>query len=93
MTGWGDLQGDAAAILSVVVTANQAGFFTALAEFDDGMVPEAEPFGYVRYGRLREVGGSGDVEQELVLLGMKAVVSGTGFAEMEELTEGVSELG
>jgi hypothetical protein len=33
------------------------------------------------------------VEQELVLLGMEAGFGGAAFAEVEELAEGVAELG
>jgi hypothetical protein len=54
---------------------------------------EAEPFCYVGYRGLLSVRGSGDVEQELVLLRVEAGFGGAAFAEVEELAEGVAELG
>jgi hypothetical protein len=72
---------------------DEPGFFAALAEFDDAVMAEAQPLGYIRYRRLFGVGCSGDVEQELVLLGMEAGVGGAAFAEVEKLAEGVAELG
>jgi hypothetical protein len=89
----GDVQGDAAAIRCVVLAVDQPSFFTALAEFDDSVMSQAQAFRYVRYRRLRAVRSSSDVEQELVLLRVKARVCGTGFAEMEKLSQGVAELG
>jgi hypothetical protein len=89
----GDVQGNAAAVGRVVLAMDQPGFFTALAEFDDSVMPQAEPLGYVGDRRLRAVGSSGDVEQELMLLGVETGVRGTGFAEVEKLPQGVAELG
>jgi hypothetical protein len=89
----GDVESDTAAVGGVVLAMDQPDFFTALAEFDDCVMPQAEPFRSVGDRRLRAVGSSGDVEQELVLLGMETSVCGTGFAEMEKLPQGVAELG
>lgn len=52
---------------------------------------QAEAFGEVGDGRFCAVGGSGDVEQELVLLGLKAGLGGAEFAEVKELAECVAE--
>jgi hypothetical protein len=72
---------------------DEPGLFAALAEFNDAVMAQAEPLGYVGDCGLLAVGGSGDVEQELMLLGMEAGVGGAAFAEVEELAEGVAELG
>jgi hypothetical protein len=88
-----DLQDDAAAVGGVLLAADQAGFFAALAEFDDAVMAKAQPFGYVGHGCFGVVWGSGYVEQELVLLGVETGFGGTALAELEELAEGVAELG
>jgi len=88
-----DLKDDTAAIGFVLLALDQPRLLAALAEFDDAVMAQPEPLGYVRYGCFDAVRGSGDVQQELVLLGMEACFGGAGLAEMEKLAQGVAELG
>jgi hypothetical protein len=56
-------------------------------------VAEAEAGGGVGDGGGDAVGGAGDLEQELMLLGGEVALGGGGFAELQEGAELVAELG
>ncbi len=85
-----EMQEDDAAVLAVGA-AEEAGLFAALAELDDGVVAEAEAVGEVADGG--RLGRAGDLEEELVLLRMKAGAAGGVFTEVEEEAELVAEVG
>ena len=91
--GGRELQQDAAAVGWVVDTGEQASLFAALGELDDAVMAQAEADGGVGDGGCDAVGGSGDLQQELMLLGGEIALGGGGLAELQEGAELVAELG
>ena len=84
---------DAAAVGGVFGAAQEALMLGAVGELDDAVVAQAEALGGVGDGGWGAVGGAGDLEEQLVLLGMEADGDGGGFAEMEEAAELEAEVG
>jgi hypothetical protein len=52
---------------------------------------QAKPVGDVGDGGFHAVGGPGNLEQKLMLLGLQAGLSGGLFAEVQEAAESVAE--
>jgi hypothetical protein len=70
---------------------DEAGFLAAVDELDDAVVAQGEALREEGDGgRLR---GTGDLEQELMLLGGETDVGRGLLAEVEEAAEGVAEVG
>jgi hypothetical protein len=88
-----ELQQDAAAVSGVVDAGEQASLFAALGELDDAVMAKAEADGGVGDGGGDAVGGSGDLQQELMLLGWEIALGGGCLAELQEGAELVAELG
>jgi hypothetical protein len=72
---------------------DKAGIGAALAEFDDAVMAEAETFGDPGDGGFDAVWRTGDLQHELMLLGLEACFVGGLFAEEEEFAQGVTEFG
>jgi len=72
VAGGGEPEQDAAAVFGVGRAGEQASGLAALGELDDAVMAEAEAFGDIGDGGEGVGGGSGDLEEELVLLGGKA---------------------
>ena len=89
----GDGEDDAAAVVGVFGAEQKAFGYGAVDELDDGVVPEAEALGGVGDGGERAGGRSGDLEQELMLLGVKIDFVCGLLAEVGEGAEVVAELG
>jgi len=70
---------------------DEASLGAALAEFNDAVMAEAETLGNPGDGGLDALRGSGDLEHELMLLGLKVGLKSGLFAEIEELTKGIAE--
>jgi hypothetical protein len=88
-----ELQYDSAPIRCVVLSAKQAGLFTSLAELNHAVVPQAEPFGGVGDRGFGAVGRSGDLQQQLVLLGVQACLFGALLAKQQKLPERIAKRG
>ena len=93
VAGGGEMEDDAAAVDGIAGAAEEAGFFAALTELDGGVMAEAEAFGDVGDGYEGGVGGAGDLQQKLMLLGLEASLGGALLAEVEEFAEFVAEVG
>ena len=89
----GEAKENAAAVGGVRGAAQEALVLGAVRELDDAVVAKAEALGGVGNGGRGAVGGTGDLEQELMLLGMEADGGGGGFAEVEEAAELEAEVG
>ncbi len=89
----GDGEDDAAAVVGVFGADEEAFCDGAVDQLDDGVVAEAEALGGVGDGGERAVGCSGDLQQELMLLGMQIDFVGGLLAEVGEGAEVVAELG
>jgi hypothetical protein len=89
----GDAEENAAAVCGVVGAEEEALGDGAIDELDDGVVAEAQALGGVGDGGEGARGGSCDLEEELVLLGVELELLGGLLAELEEGSELVAELG
>jgi len=76
-----------------VCATDQACFLASFAEFNHAMVSQTQSLRSIRYRRFNIVRSTGDVQQELMLLGMETSVYGASFAEVEELPKRIAELG
>jgi hypothetical protein len=83
----GHLQLDAPAIVQILIAMDESRFFTALAQFDNGVVSKPQPLRCLHFIR-----SSCDLQQQLVLLRVETCLGGATFAKLEELTELIPEL-
>jgi hypothetical protein len=88
----GHLQLDAAAIVQILSTMDESGFFAALAQLNNGMMSKPQSFGGVGHRCLRFIRSSCELQQQLVLLWMEACLRGATLAKLEELTKLIPEL-
>lgn len=82
----GHLKLDAPAIVQVLITMDESGFFTALAQLDNGMVTKSKTLRGVGHRCLYFIRSSGQVQQQLVLLRVEARLHGATLAKLEEST-------
>jgi hypothetical protein len=87
-----DGEEDAAAVERVFAAGEEAFGDGAVGELDYGVVAEAEALGGVGDGEDCVCGGAGDLQEELVLLGMQIDLLGGLLAEVEEGSELVAKV-
>ena len=91
VAGAGELKNYVAMVGVGLQALDEAGLGTALAELHDAVVAESKAVGDIGDGGVHAIGCTGDLQQELVLLGLKAGLRSGLFAEGEEFTERVAE--
>ncbi len=82
----GHLELDAPAIVQVLIAMDEPRFFTALAQFDNGVVSKPQLLRGVGHGCLHFIRSSRELQQQLVLLRVEACLGGTTFTKLEEST-------
>ena len=80
----GEVQKRAPAVLSVGFAGQETFADGAIHQLDRAVVAQAKPFGCVGDGDGCALRGAGDLEKELVLLGVQADLESGRFAELDE---------
>ncbi len=81
---WGEVQKRAPAVLSVGLAHQEILADGAIHQLNGAVVAQAEPFGRVGDGDGGALRDTGDLEKELVLLGVQADLDGGRFAELDK---------
>lgn len=89
----GEREQNLAAIAGIDRALEQAGVLAAMAELDNAVVTQAKPLRDVRDGDELAGWGAGDLEEKLMLLGLKAGADGSGFAELQETAQLTANVG
>jgi len=84
---------DAAAIDGVVRAPDQPGFFAADTELDHAVMAKTEALSYISNGWGYAFRRSGNLQKQLMLLGMKANLYRSLFAELQKAAQGIAEIG
>jgi hypothetical protein len=86
-------QKDAAAVRAILPAEYQARLLASIAEFHDGIVAQTEAPGYIANRGRYAVRRPRNLEQELVLLRLKAAPVSRRLTEVEKQTELVAKFG
>jgi hypothetical protein len=76
---------DAPAIIQILIALDQSRLLAALAQFDNGVMPQPQPLCGVGHSCLHFIRGPCELQQQLVLLRVETRIHSTPFAELEEL--------
>ena len=83
----------AAEVSRILVTCQQTGILATVGQFYHAVVTQTKPLGKICHGKNSVLWRAGNLQQELMLLGLQVRLGGGLFTEMQKAAQFVTKLG